>query len=59
MDNAGVASAKKRVTGSIKEAIGKLTGDPQAQAEGAAEKAEANAQPVADEAREAARKAEG
>jgi uncharacterized protein YjbJ (UPF0337 family) len=34
----GIDDAAKRVKGSIKEAIGKLTGDAKTEAEGAAEK---------------------
>jgi uncharacterized protein YjbJ (UPF0337 family) len=35
----GIDDAARRVKGSIKEAIGKLTGDAKTEAEGAAEKA--------------------
>lgn len=41
MDSKPVPGAAERVKASIKEAIGKLTGDPKAQAEGRAEGAEA------------------
>ncbi len=38
MDEDRIKGAGKQVSGSIKEAIGKLTGDTRTQAEGAAEK---------------------
>ncbi len=38
MDDDRVKGAAKQVEGSIKEAIGKITGDTKTQAEGAAEK---------------------
>lgn len=38
MDNDRIAGAAKQVKGSVKEAIGKITGDTRTQAEGAAEK---------------------
>jgi uncharacterized protein YjbJ (UPF0337 family) len=44
MDSDPVAGAAKQVKGSVKEAIGKLTGDTRVQAEGAAEKAEGQAE---------------
>ncbi|WP_338665974.1 CsbD family protein [Pararoseomonas sp. SCSIO 73927] len=44
MDSDRVAAAAKQVKGSVKEAIGKLTGDTKVQAEGAAEKAEGQAE---------------
>ena len=39
MDKDRVRVAAKRVTGAVKEAIGKVTGDSKTQAEGVAEKA--------------------
>jgi uncharacterized protein YjbJ (UPF0337 family) len=41
------SKAAQQTKGSVKEAIGKLTGDTRAQREGAAEKAEAEARTVA------------
>jgi uncharacterized protein YjbJ (UPF0337 family) len=38
MDNGRVTGAAKQVKGSVKEAIGKITGDTKTQAEGATEK---------------------
>jgi uncharacterized protein YjbJ (UPF0337 family) len=38
MDKDSVAGTAKQVKGSVREAIGKVTGDAKAQAEGAAEK---------------------
>jgi uncharacterized protein YjbJ (UPF0337 family) len=38
VDHDGIDDAAKRVRGSIKEAIGKLTGDTKTEAAGAAEK---------------------
>jgi len=40
MDEDRTTGAARRLKGSIKEAIGKLTGDARTQAEGAAEKVE-------------------
>ena len=39
MDNDRIEGLAKKVSGSIKEAIGKITGDRKAQAEGTTEKA--------------------
>jgi uncharacterized protein YjbJ (UPF0337 family) len=39
MDKDRIGGAAKQVKGSVKEAVGKLTGDTATQAEGAAEKA--------------------
>ena len=38
MDNDRIAGSAKHTKGSVKEAIGKITGDSKTQAEGAAEK---------------------
>ena len=59
MDEDRVAGAAKRVKGSIKEAIGKLTGDTKTQAEGAAEKAAGSGQGSAGEAKDTVRTAAG
>ena len=48
MDSDRVAGSAKQVKGSVKEAIGKLTGDARVQAEGAAEKAEGDTQTAVD-----------
>lgn len=57
MDSDRTAGAAKQVKGSIKEAIGKLTGDTRTQAEGAAEKAEGGVQNTAGGAKDAIRDA--
>ncbi len=44
MDKDRVAGSAKKAKGSVKEAIGKLTGDSKIQAEGAAEKTVGRAQ---------------
>lgn len=60
MDNDRIAGAAKQVKGSVKEAIGKITGDTKTQVEGAAEKAEGKVQNTAggvkDTLRDTARK---
>ena len=60
MDKDRVEGAAKQVKGSIKEAIGKVTGDTQTQAEGAADKAAGKTQNtvggVKDTARDALKK---
>jgi uncharacterized protein YjbJ (UPF0337 family) len=55
MDSDRIAGAAKQVKGSIKEAIGKLTGDTKAQAEGAAEKVEGKVQNTTGCAKDAVR----
>lgn len=47
MDKNKVEDVGQEVSGSIKEAIGKITGDTKTQAEGAAEKAAGTAQETA------------
>jgi uncharacterized protein YjbJ (UPF0337 family) len=53
MTNQQTSRAAQHAKGSVKEAIGKLTGDRRVQSEGATEKAEAQAQmptnPIADD----------
>ena len=44
MDKDRVAGSTKKTKGSVKEAIGKVTGDSKTQAEGTIEKAEGRAQ---------------
>jgi len=44
MDKDRIAGAAKQVKGSVKEAIGKITGDAATQAEGVAEKTEGKVQ---------------
>jgi uncharacterized protein YjbJ (UPF0337 family) len=44
MDKDRIAGAAKQVKGSVKEALGKITGDTATQAEGAAEKTEGKVQ---------------
>jgi uncharacterized protein YjbJ (UPF0337 family) len=55
MDADRMKGAKDQATGSVKEAIGKVTGDKQAEAEGKAEKAGGAALSEAGKARDAAR----
>jgi uncharacterized protein YjbJ (UPF0337 family) len=55
MDSDRVAGAAKQVKGSVKEAIGKLTGDTKAQAEGAAEQIAGKIQNATGGAKDAAR----
>ena len=59
MDQDRIDGAAKQVKGTIKEAIGKVTGDIKTQAEGAAEKTLGKAQSRAGEAKDAARDALG
>lgn len=47
MDKDRVAGSARKTKGSVKEAIGKVTGDSKAQAEGAAEKTAGQAQNAA------------
>ena len=60
MDKDRIEGAAKQVKGSVKEAIGKVTGDPKTQAEGAADKAAGKTQSavggVKDTARDALKK---
>ena len=44
MDKDRVAGSAKKIKGSVKEAIGKITGDSKTQAEGSAEKTAGQAQ---------------
>lgn len=44
MDQDRVSGAARQVKGSIKEAIGKISGDARTEAEGAAEKVDGNSQ---------------
>ena len=55
MDNDRIEGAGKQLKGSIKEAIGKITGDRSAQVEGAAEKAAGKVQSTLGKAKDAAR----
>ena len=55
MNDDRVEGLGKKVAGSIKEAIGKITGDTATQADGGAEKAVGTAQNDAGAARETAR----
>ena len=57
MDKDRVAGAAKQVKGSVKEAIGKVIGDTETQAEGAAEKVVGKAQNTAGGAKDAVRDA--
>jgi uncharacterized protein YjbJ (UPF0337 family) len=60
MDKDRVKGAAKQVRGSVKEAVGKVTGDTKTQAEGAADKAAGKTQStiggIKDSAREALKK---
>ena len=57
MDKDRVAGSARKAKGSIKEAIGKVTGDSKTQAEGAAEKAEGRAQNAAGGVKDTVRRA--
>ena len=55
MDKDRIMGLSKKVSGSIKEALGKITGDSKTQAAGVAEKASGTAQNAAGGAKDAAR----
>jgi uncharacterized protein YjbJ (UPF0337 family) len=55
MDKDRIEGAAKQVKGTIKEAIGKVTGDVKIEAEGVAEKAAGKLQSGVGEAKDAAR----
>ena len=55
MDKDRVAGGAKKVTGAIKEGIGRVTGDRQTEAEGKAEKAQGRTQTAVGHAKDAAR----
>jgi uncharacterized protein YjbJ (UPF0337 family) len=57
MDKDRVGGAAKKVKGSVKEAIGKVTGDTKTQAEGAAEKTAGKAQSAIGSAKDTVRDA--
>ena len=57
MDKDRVAGSAKKAKGSVKEAIGKVTGDSKTQAEGAAEKTAGRAQNAAGGVKDTLRKA--
>lgn len=57
MDEDRLKGIGKQVTGSIKEAIGKVTGDTKAQAEGAVEKTAGKAQNAVGDAKDTVRDA--
>ena len=57
MDKDRVEGAGKKVTGSVKEAIGQVTGDTKLQAEGAADKAAGLAQKAVGGAKDTVRNA--
>ena len=57
MDKDRLAGAAEQAKGSLKEAIGKVTGDAKTQAEGAAEKAAGKVQNTAGKAKDAVRDA--
>ena len=59
MDKDRIAGAAKQVKGSIKEAIGKVTGDAKLQAEGAADKVAGKAQNTVGGAKDAVRDTAG
>lgn len=59
MDKDRIAGAAKQVKGSIKDAIGKVTGDTKTQAEGKAEKAEGKVQNTVGSGKDAVRDATG
>lgn len=55
MDKNRIEGAAKQVKGSVKEAIGKITGDKSTQAEGIAEKVEGKVQADIGKAKDAVR----
>lgn len=55
MDKDRIAGGAKKVTGTIKEGVGKATGDRQTEAEGTSEKAEGRVQNAVGHAKDAAR----
>ena len=57
MDKDRVKGTEKKVAGSAKEGVGKLTGDKKVQAQGATERATGNVQNAAGKAKDAARNA--
>ena len=59
MDSDRIAGAAKQVKGSVKETLGKATGDTKTQAEGAAEKAAGKVQSGAGKAKDAVRDVTG
>ena len=59
MDEDRLKGVGKQVTGSIKEAVGKVTGDTKTQAEGAAEKRAGKAQNALGDTKDTVRDASG
>ncbi|EHM01532.1 CsbD-like protein [Acetobacteraceae bacterium AT-5844] len=59
MDDDRIAGAARQVKGSVKEAIGKMTGDTKTQAEGKAEKTAGKVQNAAGGAKDTVRNALG
>jgi uncharacterized protein YjbJ (UPF0337 family) len=57
MDKDRIAGAAKQAKGSVKEAIGKVTGDTRTQVEGATEKAEGRVQNASGSAKDMLRDA--
>lgn len=57
MDKDRIGGAAKQVKGSVKEAVGKLTGDTATQAEGATEKAAGKTQSTVGNVKDSARDA--
>jgi uncharacterized protein YjbJ (UPF0337 family) len=57
MDNDRISGAAKQVKGSVKEAIGKITGNTKTQAEGAADKKAGQVQNAAGGAKDTVRNA--
>lgn len=57
MDKDRIAGAAKQAKGAVKDAAGKLVGDPKLQAEGKADKAEGKAQSAVGGVKDAARDA--
>ena len=55
MDKDRVKGIGEKVSGSIKEAVGKITGDTETEAEGAAQKTAGEAQNVAGDAKDKVR----
>jgi uncharacterized protein YjbJ (UPF0337 family) len=59
MDKQRIAGAAKKATGSIKEAVGKATGDRRLVADGRADKAEGRMRSAVGKAKDAAREIVG
>lgn len=59
MDKERITGGAKKVSGEIKEKVGKMTGDRRTEAEGAADKAEGRVRSAVGHAKDAAREVVG